>query len=46
MLDKSDLQTTNALHASDYCFVLNPLLVCTSYHYCFGRLTILGCCST
>ena len=59
-LKQSGLQTTTALHASDYCSVLNPLfvlyandysfvhrmnsgtgchplLVCTSYHYCFGK---------
>ena len=28
-LKQSGLQTTTALHASDYCSVLNPLFVCT-----------------
>ena len=34
-LKQSGLQTTTALHASDYCSVLNPLFVCTSYYYWF-----------
>lgn len=49
-LKQSGLQTTTALHASDYCSVLNLLFVCTSneivvrrvIHYSFALHTTIA----